>query len=97
MQGWNIGVAESNDLYQWRKIAEINPQADYERRGLCAPGAIVREGKIHLFYQTYGNGPKDAICHAWSSDGVNFERDETNPLFSPRGNWTNGRAIDAEV
>ncbi len=97
MQGWNIGVAESKDLYQWRKIAEITPMADYERRGLCAPGALIRDGKIHLFYQTYGNGPKDAICHAWSSDGVLFERDSSNPIFSPKGNWTNGRAIDAEV
>lgn len=97
MQGWNIGVAESSDLYQWRKIAEIKPEAGYERQGLCAPGAIVRDGKVHLFYQTYGNGPKDAICHAWSTDGVRFDRDSSNPVFSPRGNWTNGRAIDAEV
>lgn len=97
MQGWNIGVAESKNLYQWHKIAEINPQADYEQRGLCAPAAMVRDGKIHLFYQTYGNGPKDAICHAWSTDGVHFERDASNPIFSPKGEWTNGRAIDAEV
>ncbi len=52
---------------------------------------------MHLFYQTYGNGPKDAICHAWSADGVHFIRDVSNPIFSPKGEWTNGRAIDAEV
>lgn len=97
MQGWNIGVAESTDLYQWKKIAEINPVAEYERRGLCAPGALVRDGKIHMFYQTYGNGAKDAVCHAWSTDGIHFERDSSNPIFSPKGKWTNGRAIDAEV
>lgn len=97
MQGWNIGIAESHDLYQWRKIGEIKSQGEYEKRGFCAPGAIVKDGKVHLFYQTYGNGPKDAICHAWSSDGVNFERDASNPIFSPKGNWTVGRAIDAEV
>ncbi|MBE9583480.1 family 43 glycosylhydrolase [Mucilaginibacter sp. JRF] len=97
MQGWNIGIAESSDLYNWKKIAEIKPQAAYEQRGLCAPGAILRGGKVHLFYQTYGNGPKDALCHAWSADGVNFTRDETNPIFFPTGDWTNGRAIDAEI
>lgn len=97
MLGWNIGIAQSDDLYHWQKIAEIKPQADYEQRGLCAPGAIVKDGKVHLFYQTYGNGPKDAICHAWSSDGLNFSRDTSNPIFSPKGSWTNGRAIDAEV
>jgi predicted GH43/DUF377 family glycosyl hydrolase len=57
----------------------------------------VRDGKVHLFYQTYGNGPKDAICHAWSQDGLHFTRNPGNPVFAPTGAWTVGRAIDAEV
>lgn len=97
MQGWGIGVAESNDLYQWKKIGTIPPAAAYEEKGLCAPGALIRDGKVHLFYQTYGNGPKDAICHAVSSDGLHFDRNPTNPIFRPTGSWNNGRAIDAEV
>jgi len=97
--GWNIGVAESKDLLDWEKIGEITPakNAEYEKKGLCAPGALIRDGKVHLFYQTYGNGPKDAICHAVSSDGIHFERNLTNPVFSPTGDWNCGRAIDAEV
>ncbi len=95
--GWAIGIAESRDLTNWKKVGEILPQADYEARGMCAPGAIVLNGKVHLFYQTYGNGPKDAICHAVSTDGIRFTRDATNPVFHPAGSWTNGRAIDAEV
>lgn len=97
MQGWAIGVAESKNLKSWNPIGEITPQAEYEAKGLCAPGALVRNDTVHLFYQTYGNGPKDAICHAWSTDGVNFTRNETNPIYSPTGAWTCGRAIDAEV
>ena len=95
--GWNIGIAESQDLKGWHKIGEITPQADYEAKGLCAPGAIVRADTIHLFYQTYGGGRTDAICHAWSTDGLFFERDKTNPIFRPTGEWNCGRAIDAEV
>jgi len=65
--GWNIGIAESKDLVNWTKVGEITPApgADYEKKGLCAPGALVKDGKVHLFYQTYGNGEKDAICHAY--------------------------------
>lgn len=95
--GWYIGVATSDDLTNWEKLAEIKPAADYEKNGLCAPGAIVRGDTVHLFYQTYGNGIKDAICHAYSTDGINFTRNNTNPIFSPKGDWTCGRAIDAEV
>lgn len=97
--GWNIGIAESNDLINWTKVGEITPacNAEYEKNGLCAPGALVKNGKVHLFYQTYGNGRNDAICHAISDDGIIFERDPTNPIFRATGDWNCGRAIDAEV
>jgi predicted GH43/DUF377 family glycosyl hydrolase len=95
--GWSIGIAESRDLDHWTKIGELLPVQDCERKGLCAPGAWAHDGRLHLFYQTYGNGPKDAICHAWSDDGITFTRDPSNPVFAPTGAWTAGRAIDAEV
>ncbi|MDR0699484.1 MAG: family 43 glycosylhydrolase [Tannerella sp.] len=97
--GWNIGIAESHNLTDWRKVGEITPSVgvDYEKKGLCAPGALVRDGKVHLFYQTYGNGRNDAICHAMSEDGILFERNPTNPIFRPAGDWNCGRAIDAEI
>ena len=95
--GWGIGIAESNDLNNWMKTSEITPSAEYESKGLCAPCALVIDGKVHLFYQTYGNGKTDAICHASSDDGLQFTRNETNPVFRPDGDWNCGRAIDAEV
>jgi sucrose-6-phosphate hydrolase SacC (GH32 family) len=97
VKGWGIGIAESIDLVKWKKVGEITPAADYESKGLCAPCALVIDGKVHLFYQTYGNGKNDAICHASSDDGIQFTRNETNPVFRPDGNWNCGRAIDAEV
>jgi predicted GH43/DUF377 family glycosyl hydrolase len=96
-RGWSIGIAQSADLNHWTKVAELWPAQDCDQNGLCAPGAIVLDGKVHLFYQTYGNGAKDAICHAVSDDGLTFTRDATNPVFRPTGDWNSGRAIDAEV
>jgi len=58
---------------------------------------FTRDKDYHLFYQTYGNGPKDAICHAWSDDGLHFTKNPDNPVFHPAGDWTCGRAIDADV
>ena len=97
--GWNIGIAASSDLVNWAKVGESTPapNAEYEKKGLCAHGALVKDSKVHLFYQTYGIGKKDAICHAVSEDGIHFERNATNPIFSPTGDWNCGRAIDAEV
>jgi predicted GH43/DUF377 family glycosyl hydrolase len=96
-KGWNIGIAESTNLVDWKKVGELRPAQVCDANGLCAPGARVLNGRVHLFYQTYGNFPKDAICHAVSADGIHFVRDESNPVFHPTGDWNNGRAIDAEV
>ena len=96
-KGWSIGVAESSDLAAWKKVGELWPEQACDQKGLCAAGALVLEGRVHLFYQTYGNGPKDAICHAVSDDGVAFTRDARNPVFRPHGAWTSGRAIDADA
>lgn len=96
-KGWGIGIAESRDLTAWKKVGEITPEGDYEQKGLCAPGALVVGDKVNLFYQTYGNGKNDAICHAVSDDGIHFRRNPTNPIFRPTGDWNCGRAIDAEV
>jgi len=95
--GWSIGIARSKDLVNWQKAGAVGPGQPCDQKGLAAPAAWVREGKVHLFYQTYGNGAKDAICHAWSTDGLNFTRNPENPVFAPTGKWTVGRAIDAEV
>lgn len=95
--GWSIGVATSDNLVDWTKVGALSNVGEAERNGFCAPGAIVLDGKVHLFYQTYGNRRRDAICHAWSDDGLHFTRNPTNPIFRPTGDWNCGRAIDADV
>jgi predicted GH43/DUF377 family glycosyl hydrolase len=95
--GWAIGIAESRNLSDWNKVGELLPSQPCEHNGLAAPGAWIRDGKVHIFYCTYGNWEKDAICHAWSDDGITFTSDSSNPIFAPSGEWTSGRAIDPEV
>lgn len=97
VKGYGIGIAESKDLLNWTKTGEITPGAEYEKKGLCAPCALVIDDTVHLFYQTYGNKARDAICHAISGNGTDFIRNESNPVFRPTGDWNSGRAIDAEV
>ncbi|MBQ8954019.1 MAG: family 43 glycosylhydrolase [Clostridia bacterium] len=92
-----IGIARSHDMETWEDIDELPLTAEYEKNGVGAPAAIVLRGQVHLFYQTYGNWAKDAICHAVSDDGVHFEKDDSNPIFRPTADWCCGRAIDADV
>lgn len=95
--GWTIAVATSENLRDWTFAGRLTAETEAEQKGFCAPGARVIDGRVHLFYQSYGGGAKDAILHAVSDDGLTFQRTPGGHVFRPSGNWTNGRAIDAEV
>lgn len=92
-----IGIAVSSDLENWSEQGRFPVTQECEKTGIGAPGAIVRDGRIHLFYQTYGTGERDSICHAWSDDGLQFIKDASNPVYHPSADWCCGRAIDADV
>jgi len=96
-RGWAIGIAESRDLVNWQRIGEILPEQPCEQNGIVNGRIMLLDGKLHLFYNTYGNAQKDALCHATSTDGLHFSRNPTNPVWSPTGEWNNGRAIDVDV
>ncbi len=95
--GWDIGIAVSHDLEHWEKVCDIAREGEWELGGICAPGALVYDGKVHIFYQTYGDWLHAAICHAYSEDGIHFIRNQTNPIVRAEGDWNNHRAIDADV
>lgn len=92
-----VGIARSSDMETWEDAGELPMTDECEQNGVGAPAAIVLRGRVHLFYQTYGNWQRDAICHAVSDDGVRFEKDASNPVFRPSDDWCCGRAIDADV
>jgi predicted GH43/DUF377 family glycosyl hydrolase len=96
-KGWAIGIAESRDLVQWEKAGEILPEQPCEQNGLVNGKALVLGGNVHLFYNSYGNGKNDALCHATSDDGLKFTRDPSNPILHPTGAWNSGRAIDCDA
>ena len=99
--GIGIAVSDDGESFEYKKNLPLT--LDCEKKGVGAPGAIVYDGRVHLFYQTYGNGRLDAICHAVSDDGMNFEKVGESPVFAPREpyakmpDWSCGRAIDADV
>ncbi len=92
-----VGIAISEDMENWEDVAIVKRTQDCTKTGIGAPAAIVLRGKVHLFYQVYGTGEKDCICHAVSDDGINFTENPTNPIYKPSNDWCVGRAIDADV
>ena len=92
-----VGIAVSGDMENWECAGEIPRDQQCEERGIGAPAAIILDGRLHLFYQTYGGWRTDAICHAVSDDGFTFAKNPENPVYRPEASWCCGRAIDADV
>ena len=68
-----VGIAISSDMEHWDFVCFIPLEQECEKKGIGAPAAYVENGIVHLFYQTYGNHEKDAICHATSTDGIHLD------------------------
>ncbi len=96
-KGCAIGIARSDDLVAWTKVGELLPEQECEQNGIVAGRVVLVDGVLHLFYGSDGNGEKDAICHATSSDGLRFTRDASNPIWRGGAGWNDGRATGVEA
>lgn len=55
----------------------------WESEAVFNPGAIVHEGRIHLFYRALGPDGVSRIGYASSKDGVNFDIHHPHPVYMP--------------
>ena len=83
------GHAVSNDLITWEeKDIALFPDMPYEDEGGCFSGsAIVKDGRLYLFYTSVSRELGQTQSMAWSDDGVTFHKYEGNPVIksSPLG------------
>ncbi|MTH53084.1 sucrose-6-phosphate hydrolase [Bacillus mangrovi] len=83
------GHVKSKDLVHWEQLPiALAPFEDYDRDGCFSGSAVEHDGKMGLIYT--GNvwlddqqqELKQVQCLAWSTDGVNFTKDCSNPVLS---------------
>jgi len=87
------GHAVSEDLLRWTQLPPaLVPDQPYDtnEQGGCFSGsALVVGERLYLIYTgvCFRNGKcVQAQCLAWSNDGVNFEKNEKNPVaYAPEG------------
>jgi predicted GH43/DUF377 family glycosyl hydrolase len=94
---WHIGIAVSDDLERFEKVAELAPVDLAVQNGVCPGSLIVIGDRLHLFYFSYGSGANDSIHLATTEDGVRFTPHPRNPIYRALGEWNCGRAISPHV
>ena len=93
---FRIAAATSDNLLDWTSQGTLPLEVPAGKIGCAAPGARVIDGKVRMFFQSYGGRGNDNIVYAESADGLQFTQPKVQHLIVPAGDWTNGRAIDAE-
>lgn len=85
------GHARTKDFLHWEELpVAIAPEYSYEKDGCWSGTAIVKDGKLFLFYasvenvtdETHGQYTKQTVSVAYSDDGVTFTKYERNPILS---------------
>lgn len=76
------GHAVSDDLINWEELPlAIAPDKDYENgSGSMSGSAIESGGKLWIFYNSV-SCEEETISAAWSSDGINFTKLDSNPVL----------------
>lgn len=89
------GHAVSSDLINWEELdIALFPDMPYEDDGGCFSGsAIVKDGRLYLFYTSVSHESGQTQSVAYSDDGINFIKYEGNPVIktSPLGDKDNFR------
>jgi predicted GH43/DUF377 family glycosyl hydrolase len=88
---WRIGMAESEDLIEWKKcpmpILDIG-DAQWENNLVADPHVVHFKGKYLMYYM--GKGQVWQVGVATSRDGIDWDRHQMNPIMKADEEWCDG-------
>lgn len=92
---WHIGLATSVDGISWNKNPEPVVQAgsDYQ----IIPTSVIKKNGVFLLYYTSRNYPTYKTGVATSTNGINWTRNNLNPILSATLPWEGTKVSAASV
>lgn len=81
---YRIGYAWSTDGINWTKYPSpvVTPTQSWEENSVFAANVLFTGSEYKMWY-TGAFGPNARIGYAWSSDGINWTKNPTNPVLIP--------------
>jgi len=99
-----IGYARSPNGQQWTRVSTspvLSPTLPWEKVAVMCPW-VIYDTTQQIFKMWYSGGDQyepDAIGYATSKDGVTWEKDQRNPIFTPipANSWEQDRVTAASI
>jgi beta-1,2-mannobiose phosphorylase / 1,2-beta-oligomannan phosphorylase len=98
-----LGYAISNDGKHWKKNDKPVMEADkpWEQSAVLCPHVLwdEQENIYKIWYSAGNDREPDAIGYATSADGINWTKDERNPIFIPEksNSWEKAKVSGCQV
>lgn len=82
-QPMHWGHARTKDFLNWEELPiALYPDREYDNNGCWSGTATVKDGVLYLFYASVQGDEKiQTVSVAYSTDGINFEKYEGNPVI----------------
>lgn len=100
LEGWEMGpfVKQRSPILSPRRDSRfrcpiLGKEVRWEEQNVYNPAAVVRDGKVYLFYRADDKNPAlrwGRTCRigmAWSEDGIHFTRHPTPVLYPDDDEW----------
>lgn len=76
------GHARTKDFLEWEELPiALYPDKPYDNMGCWSGTAIVKDDTLYLFYASVTDDNFQTVSVAYSTDGINFEKYENNPVI----------------
>jgi len=91
LSNFQVGLAYSDDGYTWQNedsnpVLKIGNDGDFDSWNIRWPDVIYDNGVYKMWYTGSTNGSDWNIGYATSIDGINWEKYDQNPVFTPGTN-----------
>src|SRR3990167_11013306 len=64
-------------------VISPEPHSYWESEAVFNPGAVIHDGRVHLFYRALGADGVSRVGYASSKDGVHFDKRYPHPVYMP--------------
>ncbi len=90
-----IRHAVSDDGINWIKDSTYSliGEKSWENNGVVNPSVVMKNNQYFMWYAGWGSGSPWKLGLARSTDGINWTKEETNPLSLPNLNHIGGHSV----
>jgi len=93
----NIFSQTQWNRYSNNPVLDVGPPGSWDAATVVAHALIRVQDTLKMWYMASESGTNYRIGYAWSTDGLNWTKDTSNPVLTPTQSWEENSVFAANV